>query len=124
MEVLSLTTVFFLHVILGCDTTSVVYGLGKNLSISKIKSDNQFQDQGNVFMSQRANQDDIIYADETTLVCLHNGNPYHGINVLSYEKLCVKAATSTLPVQPGALSPTSGSVKYHSLRVYHQIHEC
>ena len=30
---------------------------------------------------------------------------------------------STVPVQPVALSPVSDSVKYHSLRVYHQIQE-
>ena len=70
-------------------------------------------------MNQGANKDDIISAGKTSLVCLFNGNPHHGINVLRYEKFCVKAATSTVPVQPGALPPTSGSVKYHSLRVYH-----
>ena len=115
--------IMFLHAILGCDTTSGVYGLGKKLSISKIKSDSQFQDQAKVFMSQGANKDDIISAGETALVFLYNGNPHHGINVLRYEKLCVKTATSTVPVQPGALPPTSGLVKYHSLRVYHQIQE-
>ena len=74
-------------------------------------------------MCQGANKDDIISAGETALVCPYNGNPHHGINVLRYEKFCVKTATSTVPVQPGALPPTSGSVKYHSLRVYHQIQE-
>ena len=71
-------------------------------------------------MSQGANKDDIIYSGETALVCLYNGNPHHGINFPRYEKLCVKAATSTVPGQPGAPPPTSGSFKYHSLRVYHQ----
>ena len=115
--------IMFLHAILGCDTTSGVCDLDKKLSISKIKSDSQFQDQAKVFMNQGANKDDIISVGETTIVCLYNGNPHHGINVLRYEKLCVKAATSTVPVQPGPLPPTSGSVKYHSLRVYHQIQE-
>ena len=35
----------------------------------------------------------------------------------------MKVATSTVPVQPGALLHSSGSVKYHSLRMYHQIQE-
>ena len=35
----------------------------------------------------------------------------------------MKAVTNTVPVQPGALPPKSGSVKYHSIRVYHQIEE-
>ena len=72
-------------------------------------------------MGHGANKDDLISAGETALVCQYNGNPHHGINVFRYEKLCKKVATST--VQPGALPHTSGSVKYHSLRVYHQIQE-
>ena len=114
--------IMFMHAILGCGTTSGVYSLGKKLSISKFNSDSQFQDQAKVFMSQGASKDNIISAaGETALVCLYNGNPHHGINVLRYEKFCVKAAT--VPVQPGALPSTSGSVKYQSLRVYHQIQE-
>ena len=34
--------------------------------------------------------------------------------------LC-ETAIGTLPVEPGTLPPTLASVKYHSLRVYHQI---
>ena len=75
-------------------------------------------------MSQGANKYDIISAGETALVCLNNGNPHHGINVLRYDKLGVNADTNTVSVQPGALPLTSGSVKYHRLRVYHQIQEC
>jgi len=115
--------ILFLHAILGCDTPSGVYGLGKKLSVSKITSDSQFQDQAKVFMSKRSSKDDIISARETALVCLYNGNPQHDINVLRYEKFCMKAATSTVPVQHAALPPTSASVKYHSLRMYNQIQE-
>ena len=74
-------------------------------------------------MRHAANKDDIISAGETALVFMYKDSPNHGINVLRYEKLCMKIATSTVPVQPGALPHTSGSVKYHSIRVYHQIQE-
>ena len=57
--------ILFLHAILECDTKSGVYGLEKKLSISKIKSDSQFQDQAKVFMSQGVNKDDIISVGET-----------------------------------------------------------
>ena len=97
--------------------------MGKKLSISKITSDSQFQDQAKVSMSKGSSKDDIISAGETAFVCLYNGNSQHGINVLRYEKFCMKAATSTVPVQPAALPPMSASVKYHSLRVYNQIQE-
>ena len=38
----------------------------------------------------------------------------HGINVLGYDKLCVRAATNT--AKPDDLSPTSTYIKYHRLR--------
>ena len=41
-----------------------------DLSISKIKSDSQFQDQATVFMSQGANKDDILSAGEKAIVRL------------------------------------------------------
>ena len=115
--------ILFLHAILGCDTTSGVYGLGKKLAISKIRSDRQFRDQAGIFMSKGANREDVISAGEKALVCLYNGNPDNDINTLRYEKFCVKVATTTVPVQPSALPPTSASVKYHSLRVYHQVQQ-
>ena len=37
--------ILFLHAILGCDTTSGIYGLSKKLSILLTKSNRQFQDQ-------------------------------------------------------------------------------
>jgi len=123
LESIITKNILFLHAILGCDTTSGIYGMGKKLSSSKIKSTSQFQDQAKVFMSQGASKDDIITAGERALVCLYSGDPQHGISVPRYEQFCAKAATSTMPVQPGALPPTSASVKYHSLRVYHQIQE-
>ena len=33
-----------------------------------------------------------------------------------------KTSSSTVAVEPRTLPPTSAAAKYHSLRVYHQIH--
>ena len=62
-------------------------------------------------MNQGTKKDDIISAGEIALFCLYNGKPHHDINIFSHETFCVKAATSTVPTQPGALPPTSASVK-------------
>ena len=96
--------IMFLHAIIGCDTTSGVHGLGNILYIFKMKSDSQFQDQAKVGIGQGAIKYDIISAGETALVFLYNGNPQHGINVIMYDKLCVKAAADTVQVNPGTLS--------------------
>lgn len=115
--------ILFLHAILGCDTTSGIYGLGKKLSVTKIKSDTVFHDQAKVFIISGASKDNIISAGEAALVCLYNGKSHQSINDLRYEKFCKKSATNTIVVQPKSIPPTSAAAKYHSLRVYHQVQE-
>ena len=85
--------------------------------MSKSKADSLFEDQAVVFRSQGASKAKNITAGETTIFCLHNGNPQLGINALRCQTMCAKVATTTDPVQPSTLSPTSASVKYHSLNV-------
>lgn len=60
-----------IHAILGCDTTSGVFGLGKKVSVSKFKSDTQLQDQGKIFTRQGSSKDDIISSGEAALVSLY-----------------------------------------------------
>ena len=113
--------ILFLHAILGCDTTSGVYGLGKKLSVNKIKSDTVFRDQSVVFNNSGTSKADIISAGEAALVCLYGGKLHQSINALRYEKFCTKSARSTTVVQPSSIPPTSAAAKFHSLRVYQQV---
>lgn len=99
--------ILFLHAILGCDTTSGVYGMGKKLLLTKIISDSVFRDQAKVFIMSEASKDDIITAGETALVCLYNGKFHQSINVLRYEKFCVKSARNTVVVQPSSIPPST-----------------
>ena len=41
--------ILFLHAILGCDTTSQLYGIGKGNSLKKFKSSEYFREQAKVF---------------------------------------------------------------------------
>ncbi|CAM1309852.1 Uncharacterised protein r2_g2002 [Pycnogonum litorale] len=41
--------IFFMHALLGCDTTSQVYGIGKGASLKKFKTSAHFREQANVF---------------------------------------------------------------------------
>ena len=44
----------FLHAILGCDTTSQLYGIGKATFLKKFKSSKLFQEVANVFAVESA----------------------------------------------------------------------
>jgi len=101
--------ILFLHAILGCDTTSRFFSLGKGLALKKAKSSQYFLDQTAVFRRPNAMMTDIVIAGENDIVSL--------------QIFCRKVSTSTACVQPRSLPPTSASAKYHSLRVYQQVQQ-
>ena len=60
--------ILFIHAILGCDVTSLLFGLGKGLAVKRIKSDFQFCQQAKVFNQIGEAKEDIIVAGERALV--------------------------------------------------------
>ena len=71
--------ILFMHAISGCDTTSGVYGLGKKVAVTKMKTSKILQKQAEVFLKSDVGTDDVIKAGETALVCLYNRNNDQGI---------------------------------------------
>ena len=102
----------FTHALLGCDTTSRVFGIGKPLALKKLRSNAFFREQAAVF------QEDIRNAGDNALVCLYNGKPGDKWNTIRVQHFQRKVSASTSCVQPRTLPLTSAAAKYHSLRVY------
>ena len=44
--------ILFVHALLGCDTTSSIYGIGKGVALHKIKTDALFREQADVFATK------------------------------------------------------------------------
>ena len=66
-------SIFFIHAILGCDTTSRLYGIGKETYLSKFKASSVFHEQAKVFYSDSAPIHDVRDAGEKALVLVYNG---------------------------------------------------
>ena len=115
--------ILFLHAVLGCDTTSRLYGIGKGTSLKKFKSNRHFRDHTKVFDAQSASSQDVIVAEEQVLVSIYNGKPGEVLDSLRYKRFCEKVATSISHLQPQSLPPTSAAAKYHSLHVYFQVQQ-
>ncbi len=105
-----------MHAVLGCDTTSRLFGIGKGTAL---KSSGHFREQAKVF-NESASSQDIIAAGEQVLVSIYNGKPGEILDSLRYKRFCEKVATNTTQVQPQTLP---AAAKYHSLRVYLQIQQ-
>ena len=110
----------FSHAIIGCDTTSRVFSMGKGLALKHIRSDKHYITQAEVFLQENATLADISIAEEATLVCLYTGAVGDTLDKLRLLRFHQKVATSTRFVQPENLPPTPSAAKYHSLRVYLQ----
>ena len=112
-----------LHAVLGCDTTSHLYGIGKGTSLKKFKSSQHFREQAKVFATESATSKEISTAGEQALVILYNGTPGESLDSLRYKCFYEKVSMNTSCIHPQTLPPTSAAAKYHSLRVYFQILE-
>ena len=62
--------IFFIHAILGCDTTSRLHGIGKETSLKKFCESHHFRNQAKVFNNTSASKKEVIEAGEKTLVCM------------------------------------------------------
>ena len=86
--------IMFIHAILGYDTTSRLYGLGKGLSLKRFTSSVLFRDKAEQFGKKDATVDDVIDAGEAALVCLYSGKEGDNLDGLRYAKCCDKVATN------------------------------
>ena len=116
-------SILFIHAILGCDTTSHIFGIGKAASIKKFTSSQYFRDQAKVFNDIPGSKDDIITVGIRAIACLYNGKPEDNLDSLRHKKFCEKVATKVSHVLPQTIPPTSSAAKFHSLRVYFQIRQ-
>jgi hypothetical protein len=113
------SSILFSHAFHGCDTTSRLYGIGKNKAVSKL-NDKAFSHQAAVFMHSQSKMEDVINARKCAIVAVYNGDIGEDLDSLRLRRFYEKTTSSTVAVAPWVLPPTSAAAKYHSLRVYHQ----
>ncbi|EDO33944.1 predicted protein [Nematostella vectensis] len=93
--------ILFAHAILGCDTTSALYGL----SLKMLTSDATSRQQADIFHQADAAKNDIAAAGETALLCLYKGLKDETLDSLRYARFCQKISTGNTQVQPESLPP-------------------
>ena len=103
-----------IHAMLGCDSTSRVFGLGKGVLLKKIRSNLHLQQYANVFSSRQSTNEDVKKAGEQTMVILYGGKKDDDLNFLRHKKFCEKVASNVASIEPQTLPPNSAAMKYHS----------
>ena len=83
--------ILFLHAILGCDTTSSLYGIGKGLSLKIFQQNKHLRRQAAVFQNDLATSEELASADEHVIVCLYKEKEGEGLDALRYNTFCDNA---------------------------------
>lgn len=110
----------FLHAFSGCDTTSAVFGHGKNHFCTVIDKHPELQAKTKAFLDSDASLDELKKAGEEFLIFLYGGKPAgQNLEQLRYETF-VKAAAKT-KLNLSRLPPTSDAAEFHIMRTYQQV---
>ncbi len=81
--------ILFIHALLGCDTTSRLYGIGKGSSLKKFTASHQFREQAKVFNTHSASMQDV---GEKALVIIYNGKLTDTLDSIRHQRFCEKVA--------------------------------
>ena len=106
------------HALLGCDTTSRIFGFNKAVAFTKRKSEEAFGKYADVFLCPTSNQQLILEGGELLLL-VSGAEDEKALDEFWLFKFSQKIVTCTVAVQPESLGPTSNA--FHSLRIYFQI---
>ena len=112
-----------MHAIIGCGTTSGIYGIGKKAALKLASTSAPFTGYVQVFNDPQASMADLISAGEDALGALYKGRPGDKLNLLRLQKFHQKVIVSKSVVDIKVLPPTSALATYHSLCVYLQVQQ-
>lgn len=109
-----------LHAFGGCDTTSVLFGIGKR-SVYKILSDvDQHRFDLDLMQSPVASADEVSHAGLRLMIALCEGKSEDTRQILRYRAYCRQVSSSLRRIQPERRPPSKNAAHFHVLRVHHQ----
>jgi hypothetical protein len=104
------------HALLGCNTTSRLFGIGKQAVLPFLKSHEEFRNDCEVFLNLRSTKKEVQQASENLLLCFYKAKKGEGLSKARYSVFLEKlnsSKTSTF-VNQGRLPPTPPAAKFHS----------
>ena len=115
--------ILLIHALLGCDTTSRMFSIGKQVALQKFRKTEKLRNEISTFTDPTSKQEDVVKAGEKLMVTIYGGKDDITLDRLRYEKFHQKLASSSIAIARETINPTSSAASFHSLRVYHQV-EC
>ena len=113
----------FLHAVLGCETTSNLYGMGKGSILKKFRERVKLQKAALILDNPHSIPAQIDQAKESALVLTYNGKKGESLTSLQYKKYCDKTVMSLSQVDPKLSPPIAAAASFHSKRVFLKINQ-
>lgn len=115
----SAENILFLHAFSGCDTTSVIFNIGKIKFITTLDKNPFLRSTVKLFKETDVNPAIIETAGESFLVALYGGSKNDTLDSLRYLRFAKSVTKSKCNL--ASLPPTKEAARYHSFRTYHQV---
>ncbi|KAK6192248.1 hypothetical protein SNE40_003750 [Patella caerulea] len=110
----------FTHAFTGCDTTSGIFGLGKNVIYKSLDSNDKLKQLGGIISESDSSGEEIAKAGCEVFCILYGDKNNTRLTKLRHMKfnqmMCDKNT-----IDAARLPPTEHAAKYHTLRVHQQI---
>ena len=113
------SSLLFIHAMSGCDSTSRPYGIGKVSTMNKYQS---IQSSTRIFMMPNRTHEEIEKAGNEALAIIYSCKLGKDLNFECASRFFEKVVSSSCYLPPEHLPPTSDAARFHSYRVYFQVH--
>ena len=112
-----------LHAMTGCDTTSAPFRKGKKKPLMLAKCSVEFRSHLAIFNNKQSDKVSIAEAGEKLMMMMYNVKQFKTLDMARYfhlKQMITHPGLSSI-TKLSTLSPTSGSAKMHSFRVFLQV---
>jgi hypothetical protein len=110
--------ILVLHALVGCDTTSAIYGHGKGTVFSKINKDSTMHLHCATLQNSEASVDDVCKTGVRLMVAIYGGKPGDSLECLRYAAYCSTSLSRRF--QAERLPPSESAARLHAMRVHLQ----
>ena len=101
--------ILFVHAVLGCDTPSRLFNIGKATALHKCQQNKEFVANATKFVEANTSHEEIVEAGEKALLIVYSGASSMSLDDLRYKAYCRKVASRKSVLNTKALPPTSNA---------------
>lgn len=112
-----------IHALLGSSTTSRLFGVGKEVALKLLETDETFRSYVDFFLNPKATHEEVELAGEAALLMIYEGADAGSLVSYRYRTFKRRVITTAAArfIHPQVIPPSSAAAKQHSYRAFLQV---